>query len=322
MIEARKLGKLNQTVTPIGFGCAAIGGFYTRNGRVASRGNVDNNESTGAIHAALDSGIKLFDVANIYGAGHAERILGQAIKSRRQDAILQVKFGASFDEVRKAQIDYEGELRPEMISNSVTGSLRRLQTDYIDILQLQNADYPAEAIPPLIEQLNKMVIDGLIRAYSFGTPNVSKAELFAQAPHCATIITGHNVQMDAADMLTMLEKHDIALLAGVPLFMGFLSGKYDQTATFPADDQRHAMPLTSGGLAIMLEKINRLREPLTSNGRTMVQGALSWLWSRHHLTIPVLGFKTADQVREATNALTFGTFSAGKMNEIKLIVDS
>ena len=322
MVEARTLGKLNESILPIGFGCAAIGGFYTRNGRVASRGDIDDDQSVRAIHSALDKGIRLFDVANIYGTGHAERILGRALSGRRQDAVLQVKFGASFDEVRKSQIDYEGELSTEMIVNSVAGSMRRLQTDYIDILQLQNADYPAESIPKLIKQLDKLVQNGLIRAYSFGTPDVGKAEKFAQADHCANIITGHNVLMDAADMLSRLETHNVALLAGVPLFMGFLSAKYNRESIFPANDQRHTMNLNSAGLARMMAKISILGDSLTSDGRTMVQGALTWLWSRHHLTVPVVGFKTAPQVTEAVKALEFGPFSADEMGEIKSIVES
>lgn len=321
MLAPRKLGKLNKTVSPIGFGCAAIGGTYTRNGKIASRGSVDDNETVRAIHAAIDCGICLFDVANIYGAGHVERVLGKALHGRRQDAILQVKFGASFDEVTKEQIDYEGELTAYMLRNSLEGSLRRLETDTIDIFQLQNAGYPAESIPAILETLDTFIQAGKIQAYSFGTPDVSKAELFAQAPHCATIITGHNVLMDAADMLTMLEEYDVALLAGVPLFLGFLSGNYDRTSTFATNDQRTNMNLKSGGLANRLAKIEQLRDCLTSNGRTMVQGALAWLWSRHHLTIPVVGFKRVEQVEEAVNALEFGPLSAEQMAEIDTILN-
>ncbi|MEM7334173.1 MAG: aldo/keto reductase [Chloroflexota bacterium] len=319
-MEKRKLGKLNEWIAPLGLGCAAIGGFYTRNGRIASRGDVDDQETIRAVHAAIDHQIQLFDVANIYGAGHAERVLGQALQGKRERAILQVKFGASFDEVMKAQIDFEGDVTETMIRHSLEGSLRRLQTDYVDIFQFQNAGYPKEKIPELLLVLERLVAEGKIRSISFGTPNVETAELFAASSHCATIITGHNVFMDVAEMLAMLARHDVALLAGVPLFMGFLSGKYNANSTFDENDLRATMPLQSGGLADRLEQVELLRDVLCENGRSLVQGAICWLWSRHSLTIPLPGFKTVAQVEELAKAASFGSFNAGQMDRISQIL--
>ncbi|MEM7801147.1 MAG: aldo/keto reductase [Chloroflexota bacterium] len=315
-MEKRKLGRLNESILPLGLGCAAIGGYYTRSGRVASRGEIDDQESIRAIHAALSHGIRLFDVANIYGAGHAERILGQALRGQRDKALLQVKFGASFDEVTRTQIDYEGEVTPAMIRASLEGSLRRLQTDYIDIFQFQIAEYPLEQIPPLIDFLEQLVVEGKIRSISFGTPRVEAAALFAASPHCATIITGHNLLMDVPEMLDMLDEADVALLAGIPLFLGFLSGKYTANHLFSKEDLRASVIANTPNMPQRLQTIAELKPLLTAGGRSMVQGALAWLWGRHRLTIPLPGFKTADQVEELVGALNHGPLSSNQIKEI------
>ncbi|WP_420628203.1 aldo/keto reductase [Candidatus Leptofilum sp.] len=315
-MQKRKLGKLDEWITPLGFGCAAIGGFYTRAGQVASRGKVDDDESIRAIHAALAAGIQLFDVGNIYGAGHAERMLGRALVGRRHEAILHIKFGASFDEVTRAQIDYDGEITPAMIRRSLEGSLRRLRTDVIDIFQFQRGNYPIEQLPEIIDVLHALINEGKIRAYCYGTRNIEQLRPFVEAPHCATVITNHNVLMDAPDLLDFLAANGVALLAGVPLFMGLLAGSYSAKTKFDTEDLRANWNLDAGCLAEVRQQVELLRPFLTSGGRTMVQGALAWLWAWHEITIPVVGFRTAVQVEQSAKALQHGMLDQETMNTI------
>ena len=319
-MEKRRLGKLGEMVLPLGLGCAAIGGFYTRTGRIASRGLVDEAEILRAIDVALANGVQLFDVANIYGAGDAERLLGRALAGRRQQAILQVKFGASFDEVTRAQIDYEGEISEEMVRRSLAGSLRRLRTDVIDIFLFQVASYPQEKLPEMVALLERLVAEGQIRSYSFGTSEVEKLRPFVEAPHCATVITNHNVLMDQPAVLALLEENDVALLAGVPFYMGLLTGKINAASEFDAADARAGWPLDSPRFVEIQQKVAALRELLTSKGRTMVQGALAWLWARHPLTIPVPGFRTAEQVENSVAALQLGPLTLDQMAQIDEII--
>lgn len=320
MMEKRQLGKLGEKILPLGFGCAAIGGGYTRNGRFASRGIIDEAEIRRAIDIALSNGIQLFDVANIYGAGDAERLLGNALAGRRQQAILQVKFGASFDEVTRTQIDYEGEISEAMVRNSLVGSLRRLQTDYIDIFQFQIGNYPREKLPEMVGLLEQLVTEGQIRSYSYGTGEIEQLRPFVEAPYCATVITNHNVLMDQPDLLTYLATQSVSLLAGVPLYMGLLTGKVTANSQFDAQDLRASWPLDSPQFGTLLSKIEALREILTSGGRTIAQGALAWLWARHPITIPVPGFRTAAQVENSIGALTFGPLSASEMRSTHELV--
>jgi len=319
-MEKRRIGKSNIEINPLGSGCAAIGGYYTRNGQVASRGTIDDNESINAIHAALSHGIQLFDVANMYGAGHAERILGQALQGKRQQAILQVKFGASFDEVTKAQIDYDGLIEPVWIRNSLEGSLRRLQTNYVDIFQFQIGEYPLDGIPAILETLEDLIRAGKIRSYSMGTPHIDRARLFVEAPHCANIITNHNILMDAPEMLALLEQHKVALLAGIPFYLGLLTGKYTTASDFGDDDLRKRFDFSQERFQGLFSKIDVIKDILRSDGRTIAQGALAWLWARHLLTIPLPGFKTVKQVEENARALEYGALSDEQMQEISRIL--
>ena len=317
MMDKRKLGKSGIEIKPVGAGLAAIGGYYTRGGRVASRGEVDDAESIRAIHAALAHEISLFDVGNIYGAGHAERILGKALADgKRQQAVIQTKFGASFDEVTRRQIDYEERYHPEWIVNSLEGSLRRLRTEYVDIFQFQIADYPPEHLPEIITVLDDLVQQGRIRAYSIGTREIDRARLFAEAPHCAAIITNQNIFMDAPEMLALLETYDVALLAGLPFYMGLLTGKYSSDSVFAEDDVRQRFDLSSARFAGVLSTLDNMRDILQSEGRTIIQGALAWIWTRHPLSIPVPGFKTVAQIEENAAALNFGTLTSGQMAQI------
>jgi len=320
-MDNRTLGKSGISIQPLGLGCAAIGGYYTRNGRIASRGEVDDRESIRAIHAALDHGVQLFDVANMYGAGHVERLLGDALRDgKREQAILHVKFGASFDEVTKRQIEYEPPLEPQWIHWSLEGSLRRLQTDYIDVFQFQIADYPLEHLGDIIGVLNDLVEQGKIRSYSLGTGDVERATTFAEAPHCADIITNHNVLMDAPEMLNLVEKHGVALLAGIPFYIGLLTGKYSPQTRFPANDLRHQFDFALQRFSDLFGRLDAITDILQSDGRTIAQGALAWIWARHDASIPLPGFKTVLQVEDNAGALAFGPLTYEQMNAIDAIL--
>ncbi len=317
-MQDRKLGKSSILIRPLGFGCAAIGGYYTRNGQVNSRGSVDPMEITRAIHTATDQGIALFDVANIYGAGDAERLLGQALAEggRRQKAVLQVKFGASFDEVTRTQIDYSNRLEKSWIINSLHGSLRRLQTDVIDIFQFQIADYPLEWLSEVLDTLDELVAGGKIRAYSIGTGDLDRIRLFAERDHCATVIHTLNVLNDAPLVLPALSEYGVASLAGMPLYLGILSGRYNPKMNFDTDDLRGRLNFQEGRFAEALQQVALIRDILESNGRTLAQGALAWIWARAEHTVPVPGFKTVTHVESSIAALEKGPLTPDQMRQI------
>lgn len=324
-MEKRKLGKSGIELSAIGMGCWAIGGPFTRSGgRAMGWGDVDDAESIRAIHAGIDLGINFFDTANNYGAGHSETILAQALKGKREKVIIATKFGSVFNEEKHEHIDVDNAESPvdeAFMRDALEGSLRRLQTDYIDLYQFHRGDYPSKQGAEIRNVLEKLVTEGKIRAYGWSTDLPDRAKVFAQGEHCASIQHRLNVLADAPEMLELVEKYQLASINKSPLMSGFLSGKYDTNSSFPENDGRHGIDFTQGRFAEIMQMVRSLREILMSDGRTMAQGALSWIWARHEQTIPIPGFKTVQQVEENAGALEFGAFSAKQMQQIADILN-
>ena len=138
----RTLGRSGIEISAMGMGCWAIGGPFWHKEKPLGWGQVDDAESIRAIHAALDLDITFFDTANQYGAGHSEVILGQALTGRRDQVVIGTKFFYLCDEVTKQA--YGADASPDGIRSQCEDSLRRLKTDYIDLLQFHASEYPAD----------------------------------------------------------------------------------------------------------------------------------------------------------------------------------
>jgi aryl-alcohol dehydrogenase-like predicted oxidoreductase len=280
-------------------------------------GEVDDDESVRAIHRALDLGINFFDTANNYGAGHSERVLGQALAGRRQHAIIATKFASMFDEETKTHFDNQTmEMSPQSLHETCEASLRRLNTDVIDLYQLHNGLYPLERAPELCDLLEQLVAAGKIRWYGWSTDDPERARVFAQGPHCTAIQHRLNIFVDAPEMLAVCDEFNLASVNRGPLGSGFLTGKYNADTIFPADDGRHGADLKTGPLAQRLQQMERLRPDLTRDGRTLTQAALGWIWARNERTIPIPGFKNVSQVEDNAGAARFGPLSPELMRTI------
>ena len=160
----RKLGQSNIEVSALGLGCWAIGGPWTVNGQhPAGWGEVDDAESIQAIHYAVDYGVTFFDTAANYGAGHSERILGRALADRRDQVIIATKFGYRVDEAAK-DITHYGDPRAGNVASHIRqdceNSLRRLDTDIIDLYQFHVGYYQPEKVGPILDVLENLVAEG------------------------------------------------------------------------------------------------------------------------------------------------------------------
>jgi len=321
----RTLGRSGIEVSALGLGCWAIGGPFWAGETPLGWGEVDDNESIRAIHAALDLGINFFDTANVYGAGHSERILGRALAGRRSQVVIATKFNAVFDEKTRQVIGADAS--PEGIRRACEDSLRRLNTDYIDLYQFHDNGYPADQAGPVRETLEELVKEGKIRFYGWSTDFPDRAEVFAQGPHCTAIQFQLNVLDDNPAVIALCEKYNLAAINRGPLAMGLLTGKYTLQTRVSADDVRGEkspewMRYFRDGRPNpeWLAKVEALREILTSGGRTLAQGALAWLWARSPQNIPIPGFRTVAQVQENAAAMQFGPLTPEQMREIEAIL--
>ncbi len=325
-VLTRKLGRSDIEVSAIGMGCWAIGGPFWSGDTPVGWGEVDDNESIRAIHCALDLGITFFDTANVYGTGHSERILARAFEGRRGKVVIATKFGNQFDESTRQIIGSDAS--PEYIRQACKASLQRLNTDYIDLYQLHLNDYDVEKAGAVRDTLEELVSEGKIRAYGWSTDFPERAQVFAKGPNCATVQHQMNVLEDAGPMIALCEELNLASINRGPLAMGLLTGKYRADTKLASNDVRgenspewlqyfkdgHPNPE-------WLNKREAIKEILTSNGRTLAQGALAWLWGRSEQTIPIPGFRTVRQVEENCAAMQFGPLTAGQMSEINQILE-
>ncbi|WP_219466204.1 aldo/keto reductase [Nonomuraea rhizosphaerae] len=321
----RSLGKSGIKVSPMGFGCWAIGGDFTFDGKPDGWGLVDDRESISAIHHALDAGINFFDTADAYGAGHSEIVLGNALKGRRDQAVISTKFGFTYNsETREVS---GTDTSPAYARRACEASLRRLGTDYLDLYLLHVGSIPQPAAEDLAGALDDLCREGLVRSYGWSTWDPDCARLFASRPHCAAVEHTLNVFDDAPSMLDVCRQHNLASIDISPLAMGILTGKFTADSRLPADDVRGArhewVAYFKEGRPedAYLDRLEAIREILTSDGRTLAQGALAWIWARSDQTIPIPGFKNVRQAEENAGALALGPLTPQQMEEIEELLE-
>ena len=166
-LPKRRLGRSGIQVSAMGLGCWAIGGPFWRGETPVGWGVVEDEESIRAIHRGLELGIDFFDTADVYGAGHSERVLGRALAGRRDRVVIATKFGNIFDEATR-QVTSES-ASPDHIRRACEASLRRLDTDYIDLYQFHLNYHPMAEAPAARETLEALVAEGKIRSYGWST---------------------------------------------------------------------------------------------------------------------------------------------------------
>jgi len=314
----RTLGRSNLTVSALGLGCWAIGGPFWRGEIPVGWGEVDDNKSRTALQRALDLGVTFFDTSDVYGCGHSERILGQVLAGQRAGVVIATKFGNLFDEQTRQITGASSE--PEHIRRACEASLRRLQTDYIDLYQFHIGNYDLEKTDSVIDTLEALVTEGKIRWYGWSTDDPVRAARFAQGEHCAAIQQRFNLFEGNAETLTICETNHLASINRGPLAMGLLTGKFDQNSKLPANDVRHGWDFQGGEQARRLQKLATLRAILTQDGRSLTHAALGWLWARSAVTVPIPGFKTLAQVEENVGALAHGALDAAQMAAIEQLL--
>ena len=320
----RTLGKSGIEVSALGIGCWAIGGPWNwaqpgHDQRSSGWGQIDDEEFIRAIHAALDAEVNFFDTAANYGAGHSERVLGQALFGKRDRVVIATKFGHIINEREKTVYGDDSQIIPN-VRTDVENSLRRLGTDYIDIYQLHAGDYDPTLALELRDILEDLVSQGKIRWYGWSTDLVDRAQVFADGEHCTSIQFRINAIFDNPEMRALCAEHNLAGINKDPLLKGILTGKFTTASKFPEDDIRSRGDLGDEEGARLLKTINILREVFTSGGRSMAQGALAYIWGLDEHLVPIPGFKTVKQVRDNARAMEYGPLDQSQVEQVRTIV--
>lgn len=310
----RRLGRSGVEVSALGMGCWAIGGPHSREGNPVGWGQVNDEESIRALQRAFELGVNFYDTADVYGCGHSEKLIAQALGDKRDQIIIATKAGYTYNEETREAPGANGD--PEYIRLACEQSLRRLNTDHIDLYQFHLGGYDLAKADEVLDVFDELVEQGLVRYIGWSTDDPTRAELFAQSSNCVAIQQAYNLFGGNAETLAVCEKHDLASILRGPLGMGLLTGKFNSESKLPADDIRRGWNFKEGGQAESLKKLDSIHEVLTSDGRTLAQGALAWLWARSPVMIPIPGFKSVKQAEENIGAMQFGPLAKEQMRQI------
>ncbi len=320
----RSLGKMK--VSAMGMGCWAIGGpFLHPSGKVLAYGKVDDKESIKAVRKGIELGVTLFDTSNVYGCGRSEKVLGKALKGYRDDVHIATKFASVFDK-KSGNPDIPcqisgNDVTSEGIKKACDASLARLQTDYIDLYQLHDGDMEPEKVPRVVSVLDELVDEGKIRSFGWSTDDPERAALFAEHSNCSAVQFRHNIFSHNYTMIeTVIETHGVSGLIKGPLGYGFLTGKYTEDSAVPDDHMWHDANFREERMKKQIELLDAIKLVLTSDGRTLAQAALGWIWAEHERLIPIPGFKNIAQVTENAGALELGPLSQKTASDAKKIV--
>ncbi len=307
----------------IGMGCWPIAGPFWQGDRPVGYAGSDDARSIETLDAAWAAGIRVFDTAAVYGAGHAETLLGQTL-GNRAEAIIISKFGHDFDAETKQMTGPRHD--PASIRASIDQSRKRLRRDRVDVILLHLNTLPIEAAGPVFDTLEELLGLGRIGAYGWSTDFPASVRAMAGRDGFVAVEHAMNLFFDAPSICEAADHHDLVQLIRSPLAMGLLTGSFALGRRVPADDVRRGDDDLQGyfqnGMAApsYARQLDDLRDLLTVGGRTLAQGALCWLLARSSRALPIPGARLAKQAEENAAAMAFGPLPASIMADIEAIL--
>lgn len=295
-MRTRRLGRTGLEVSEVGFGAWAIGGNAFGN----SYGPTDDAVSKTAVKRALELGCTFFDTADVYGWGHSERILGEALEGHRDEVAIATKVGGDFYH-GGVQLNFE----PSYIRFALERSLERLHTDHIDLYQLHNPPSESFGDPGTYAVLEDLQKENKIRHYGVSVHEPLEALMAMEVGKPSVIQIPFSLMRQewAEEVLPAAKKHDIGVIAREPLANGFLSGKYTGGESFVRGDIRAHWPKAMVGARAVAAKQFSF---LAHDGVSLAQGALRYVLSHGAVSTTIPGIKTPQQAEEdlaATGAL-------------------
>jgi aryl-alcohol dehydrogenase-like predicted oxidoreductase len=309
-----KLGVKGPEVSKIGFGAWAIGGM--------NWGPTDDDVSKRALREAIDSGVTFIDTADVYGFGHSEKLISEVIKDRgKGNIIIATKAGNDFYNADDADDQGYGAIRQtytsEYIISAAEKSIKRLDIDSLDILQLHSPDVDKLEIDEPWEALYKLKKDGKIKHAGWSVQSFQETsqahivEKYADLLDCIQVRYNLLEREAEKDLFPLAEKHGIGVIVRIPLLFGFLTGKFDSNSVFSEDDHRR-MNLSEDKLETYLAKLNDM-QPLFDHfpDDSMAVTSLRFCLSHPACQTVIPGAKTAQQVRENCLAGDYSTIPPG-----------
>ena len=318
-MQYRQLGRTGWKVATISFGAWAIGSAW---------GEVNDRESLAALHRAVDLGGDFFDTADVYGDGRSERLLAR-LKHERPEAgiIIATKAG------RRLNPHNASGYNRQNLTAFIEDSLRNLETDCLDLVQLHCPPNEVYYTPEVFEALDDLVQQGKIRYYGVSVRKVEEALKAIEYPNVQSVQIIFNLfrQRPSDSFFQQASQKQVGILARLPLSSGMLAGKMGHQTSFSKDDHRHynrqgesfdrgetfsGIDYDSG-----LAAVEELR-PLIPQAWSMAQFALRWILSFPEVTCAIPGAKRPSQVEENVAAAGLPAISTKTLEKVQSIYDS
>ena len=307
----RELGTTGLTVSEIGFGAWGIGG--TSNGAIAY-GPTDDEESKAALSLAFESGVTFYDTADLYGYGHSERLLGGVFRKRRGQVVIASKVGF-------LRASGEQDFSPQHIRRSVESSLRRLETDYLDVYQLH--DPPIDRLghdERIVNTMEELKAEGKIRVVGISVRSPDDGVVAVRRWRFECLQVNFNMvdqRVVANGFLDLCQAEGVGVVCRTPLCLGFLTGKYAAGTVFGAQDYRRAWPAEQ--IAVWASAYRSFAPVLHAPGQTPAQVALRFCLSYPAVSTAIPGMLTAAEVEENVAASRFGPLPAAERLAIERV---
>jgi len=316
-MQYRELGRTGWEVSTISFGAWAIGGTW---------GAVQDSESLAALHRAVDLGVNFFDTADVYGDGRSERLISQLRKQRREEIYIATKAG------RRLNPHIAEGYNRKNLTTFVERSLKNLDTDAIDLLQLHCPPTPVFYMPEVFGVLNDLVAAGKLRHYGVSVEKVEEALKAIEYPNVKTVQIIFNMfRHRPADLFfEQAQKRKVGILARVPLASGMLTGKMKPDSQFSPDDHRafnrdgeafdKGETFSGVDYDVALQAVEELKA-ICPEGMSLVQFALRWILMFDAVTCAIPGAKRPSQAEENIAAADMPPLSDAVMADAQRIYD-
>lgn len=309
-MELRKLGRTDVHVTPVAFGAWAIGGWMW--------GGAERNDAISAIRKSVDLGMTSIDTAPVYGFGLSEEITGEAVKGIREKVQILTKFGIKWDDTRGEfflatrdnqgkSIDLYSYSARESVIRECEESLKRLGTDYIDLLQIHRPD-TTTPVEETMDALNTLIDQGKVLAAGVSNYDVPLMERASRT----TVLASNQVAYSMLrrdienDVVPWCRENNVGILAYSPLQRGLLTGKFSSDHKFRDGDARGGLSWYKKENIISVNNfLDRLRPLAASKDATLAQLVLRWTLQQPGITCVLAGARDPEQVLENAGTMNF-----------------
>jgi aryl-alcohol dehydrogenase-like predicted oxidoreductase len=308
-MQKRRLGKSGLEVSALGFGCMGLDYAYS--------GTLNKQEAISLVKAAVERGITFFDTAEMYGPYTNEKLLGEALAPCRDQVVIATKFGIRMQDGKQVQ-----DSRPELIRKSVEGSLKRLNTDFIDLYYQHRVD-PTVPIEDVAGTIKDLIKEGKVRYWGLSEAGVKTI----RSAHAVLPVTAVESEYSLwwrrpeEELLPTLEELGIGFVPFSPLGKGFLTGSFNKDSKFGKSDFRSIVPrFASEALEANQVLVDLLGKVAGQKNATKAQIALAWLLAQKPWIVPIPGTTKLNRLEENIGAAQI-TLTSKELSDINAALE-